>query len=138
MVTIKKNLGIRITIRKVKAIMTAVRGIDIKKLLPNVQDNYFKKILMFMWDSSFIPLFHVTLAVRYLNMYSYVGGLLCGNISRVSIDVGWWLSLACFLKQFFCFRKEEMMVLIQNKLLTNLVNLYIYCIVDSSKPINLY
>ena len=27
-------------------------------------------------------------------MYSYVGGLLCGNILRVSIDVGWWLSLA--------------------------------------------
>lgn len=30
------------------------------------------------------------------------------------------------------------MVLIQNKLPKNLVNLYVYHIVDSSKPINLY
>lgn len=42
MVTIKKNFGIKIAIRKVKAIMTAVGSIDIKKkLLPNDQDNIF-------------------------------------------------------------------------------------------------
>lgn len=56
-----------------------------------------------------------------------------------------WLSLAVssFLLYvgitiFYCFKKEETMVLIQNKLPQNLVNLYVYRIVDSSKPINLY
>lgn len=63
-----------------------------------------------MWDSSFIPLFHVTLAVRYLNMYSYVGGLLCGNILRFSIDVGWWLSLAWYVTEHPCVTSDGTLI----------------------------
>lgn len=58
----------------------------------------------------------------------------CKMLEQLSLAVS-GISTTSRYYYFYRFRKEEMMVLIQNKLPTNLVNLYIYRIVDLSKPI---